>query len=221
VICPSAFAADEVRTLLGVERTRVVPNGVDQRIADAERLSDAELAALGIDAPFVLHAGGATKRKNLAALADAWPAVRAEHPDAFLALCGPPHPRRDELFGGVEGVRYLGHREPSFVARLMRTASVVVVPSTYEGFGLPALEGMAAGTPVVAAARGALPEVCGDAALLVEPTAEALAGGIGEVLGGDPAAAQRVEAGLRRARELTWERAARATAAVYDEVSAG
>ncbi|HVS85866.1 MAG TPA: glycosyltransferase family 1 protein [Gaiellaceae bacterium] len=218
VICPSEFAAAEARALLGVTRTRVVPNGVDLTRAEAAPFSDAELDSLGIALPFVLHAGGATKRKNLAALAAAWPAVLAEHPDARLVLCGPPHPRRDELFATVANARYLGHRDSTFVARLMRTAAAVVVPSTYEGFGLPALEAMAAGTPVVAAARGALPEVCGDgAALLVEPTPAELARGIGETLaGGDPVDA-RVAAGLRRAREFTWEHAARATASVYDE----
>lgn len=217
VICPSDFAATEVRTLLGVTRTRVVPNGVDLARADAEPFSDSELADLAVGPRFVLHAGGATKRKNLSALAAAWPAVLAEHPEAFLVLCGPPHPSRDELFAGLPNVRYLGHRDAAFVARLMRTAAAVVVPSTYEGFGLPALEAMAAGTPVVAAARGALPEVCGDGALLVEPTSEELARGIAETLAGGDQVEGRAAAGLRRAREFTWERTAHGTAAVYDE----
>jgi glycosyltransferase involved in cell wall biosynthesis len=222
VLCPSEFAAAEVRTLLGVTRTRVVPNGVDLGRAEAAPLSGAELDGLGVGPRFVLHAGGATKRKNLAALAAAWPAVLAEQPDACLVLCGPPHPRRDELFAAVANVRYLGHRDAAFVARLMRSASAVVVPSTYEGFGLPALEAMAAGTPVVAAACGALPEVCGgDAALLVEPTPAELARGIGETLAGGDAVERRVAAGLRRAHEFTWERAARATASVYDEAIGG
>lgn len=217
VICPSEFAASEVRTLLGVTRTRVVPNGVDLARAGAEPFGPSELEALAVGRRFVLHAGGATRRKNLAALAAAWPAVLAGQPDVWLVLCGPPHPRRDELFSGLANVRDLGHRDPAFVARLMRTAAAVVVPSTYEGFGLPALEAMAAGTPVVAAACGALPEVCGDGALLVEPSPEELARGIGETLAGGDPVERRTAAGLRRAREFTWERAARATAAVYDE----
>ncbi len=218
VICPSEFAAAEVRELLGVETVHVVPYGIDQGRADAEPLPDEELENIGLSRPFVLHAAGATKRKNLDVLAAAWSEVRAARPDASLALCGPPHSRRDELFDGQPGVRSLGLREPTFVARLMRTAAVIVVPSLYEGFGLPALEGMLVGTPVVAAARGALPEVCGDGALLVEPTAEALAVGLLESLAGGEDVERRCERGIAIAREYTWERAALATAALYESV---
>ncbi len=218
VICPSEFAAEEVRTLLGVERVHVVPNGVDARRADAEPLQPAELAQLGLAGNLVVHAGGATQRKNLAALAQAWPEVVSQQPDAFLALCGPPHPRRTELFASVPRARYLGRRSAEFVARLIRTAGAVVVPSTYEGFGLPALEAMVAGVPVVVAARGALPEVCGDAGLLVEPTPGEIARGILEALAGGPAIERLRDAGRRRALSYSWERAARETASVYEGV---
>jgi glycosyltransferase involved in cell wall biosynthesis len=220
VICPSEFAADEARALLGVRRTLVVPNGVDQSRAEAEPLSAPELAALGLSGRLVVHAGGATQRKNLAGLAAAWPEVLPEHPDAFLVLCGPPHPRRALLFAGVDRVRYLGLRDPGFVARLMRTAAAVVVPSSYEGFGLPALEGMVASAAVVAAARGALPEVCGDAALVVEPTPSAIAQGISEALAGGEAIDRMRAAGRRRALAFSWSRAASGTAAVYEEALA-
>jgi glycosyltransferase involved in cell wall biosynthesis len=218
VICPSEFAAAEVRELLGVEHVHVVPYGIDS--ADATPLSEEELHEVGLSRPFVLHAAGATKRKNLEGLAGAWREVRAKHPDAMLVLCGPPHPRRDALFADLDGVRYLGLREPALVARLMGAAAAVVVPSLYEGFGLPALEAMAAGTPAVAAARGALPEVCRDGALLVEPTAAGLAAGILETLAGGDAVEARRERGLRIARHYTWDRAARETVAIYEAVLA-
>jgi glycosyltransferase involved in cell wall biosynthesis len=217
VICPSEFAAEEARELLGVHRVRVVPNGVDSSVADTERLSAHELSQLGVRTPFVLHAGGATRRKNLEELAVAWLMVRQDAPDAVLVLCGPPHPRRDALFAGMQGVRYVGHRQAKFVARLMRSAAAVVVPSTYEGFGLPALEAMAVGSPVIAAACGALPEVCGSAAVLVEPTSEALAAGILEVLAGGERIERMRDAGHARARQFTWKEAARRTLAVYEE----
>lgn len=217
VICPSEFAAEEVRGLLGVRRTHVVPNGVDPARAGARPLSPVELADLQLGEPLVVHAGGATRRKNLSMLAAAWPDVLAEHPDAFLALCGPLHWQRDELFSGLPKVRYLGHRDPTFVARLMRTATAVIVPSTYEGFGLPALEAMAAGATVVATACGALPEVCADAALLVQPEPVEIAAGIGEALAGGSAIKRLRAAGKTRAASFSWERAARETAAVYEE----
>jgi glycosyltransferase involved in cell wall biosynthesis len=220
VICPSEFSAEEVRTLLGVRRIRVVPNGVDSRFSTAEPLSTVELAQFRIEERFVLHAGGATRRKNLDSLAAAWPTVLNAVPDALLVLCGPPHPRRDELFAGISGVRYLGHRPPAFVARLMGSAAAVVVPSTYEGFGLPALEAMSAGTPVVASARGALPEVCDSAAVMVEPTPEALAAGILEVLAGGERTERMRQAGRERAQTFTWSAAARKTLAVYEEAVA-
>lgn len=212
VLCPSSFAADEVSDLLGVERVWVVPNGVSPVFFEAD-------GDVGVPEPFVLHAGGATLRKNLAALAGAWRRVAAAS-EATLMLCGPPDTRRDELFADLPRVRFLGHLAQADVAALMRRSAAVVVPSLYEGFGLPALEGMAAGAPVVAARRGALPEVCGDAALLVEPTAKALAESLLAVLGDNDLARRLRAEGPRRAAGFTWHRAAELTLAAYEEALA-
>jgi glycosyltransferase involved in cell wall biosynthesis len=217
VICPSEFAAAEIRELLGVRRVYVVPYGIDPTRAEALPLSEAELVDLGLRRPLVLHAAGATARKNLKLLAAAWRDVASADPEALLALCGPPDARRDEAFSDVSNVVYIGHRPPTFVARLMRTAAVVVVPSTYEGFGLPALEGMAAGAAVVAAACGALPEVCADAALLVAPEREAFAGAILQALAGGSLVDRLRAAGRARAATFSWERAARDTVGVYQQ----
>jgi glycosyltransferase involved in cell wall biosynthesis len=220
VICPSQFAAEEIRALLRPRRVWVVPNGVSEEIGRALPLTSAELAARGITERFVLHAGGATRRKNLDALATAWKRVAARCPDTTLVLCGPPHPRRERLFGAVPQARYLGHLDPASVARLMRSAAAVVVPSVYEGFGLPALEGMAAGVPVVAAARGALPEVCGGAALLVPATAEGVADGLVEALTDGTLASALRERGPGQAAAFSWSSAAEATLAIYEEALA-
>ena len=218
VICPSEFAAQEVRDLLGVTRTVVVPNGVDFARATAEPLTHSELADLDLAGPLVVHAGGGTARKNLRLLAAAWPQVLAEHPDAHLAMVGPPHAARAEMCRTLSNVRYLGYRPTSFVARLIRTASVVVVPSVYEGFGLPALEAMLACTTVVAAARGALPEVCEGAGLVVEPEPDEFASAVGAALKGGPTIERLRAAGRERASRYSWERAARETVAVYESV---
>lgn len=219
VICPSTFAAAEVVDLLGVRRTWVIPYGLSDIYADAEPLTDEQLAALGVRAPFVVHAAGASQRKNLIGLAGAWQAVAGQLADHTLVLCGPPDERRSRLFAGLPSIALLGSQPPATVASLMTRAAAVVVPSLYEGFGLPALEGMACGTPVIAAAAGALPEVCGDAALLVDPTADGIATGLLTVLS-DTALAERLRlAGPARAHKFSWERAALSHLDVYAEAA--
>ena len=179
IITPSRFAADEVLELLEVDaqRIHVVPYGVSGDYQEAVPATNAELKAFGIRPLFVIHAAGASKRKNLPALAAAWAQVAAECPDVDLVLAGPKDKRREETFQTIPSVRIIGSLPGPGIASLMRRAAAVVVPSTYEGFGLPALEGMVCGTPVVAARCGALPEVCGDSAVLVQPDGEGIAGG--------------------------------------------
>lgn len=215
VIVPSEFAADELQELLGVRRPVVVPYGLSRVYAAPRPAPDELLESLGVREPFVLHAAGATSRKNLPALAAAWRAVADEDSEPALVLCGPPDPRRDDAFGGLPRVVLPGRLEAEAVAGLMCRAAAVVVPSLYEGFGLPALEGMACGRPVVAARRGALPEVCGDAALLVEPDADGLAEGLLRVLHDDALAARLCSAGPARAATFSWDVAARRHLDVY------
>ena len=102
---------------------------------------------LGINGPYVLASGGASARKNLASLAEAWPHIQSSRPDLTLVLSGPEHPRRTSLFVGLANVQLVGRVDSELVPGLMASASAVVVPSHYEGFGLPALEGMAVRTP--------------------------------------------------------------------------
>jgi glycosyltransferase involved in cell wall biosynthesis len=218
VICPSHFSADEVNKVLRVRRIWVVPNGIDQTIGEVAPMARDELTAVQIYGPFVLHAGGTTRRKNLEALAAAWRIVVGRCPEATLVLIGPPHPRREVLFGGVENVRYLGYVSSEVVQRLVRSAAAVIVPSLYEGFGFPALEAMAAGAPVVAADCGALPEVCGDAALLVPATVDGLADGMLEVLQDRSRADRLRERGRAHVSKYSWEGTARQTLAIYKEV---
>lgn len=218
VICVSAFTAQEAQDLLGLSDVHVIPNGVDERFFDAAPLSPGELAALGLPEHFVLHAGGAAQRKNLDALAAAWPLVRRERPELSLVLSGPPHRRRTDLFAGLEGTVLAGRLADDVMPRVLASARAVVVPSTYEGFGLPALEGMAARVPVVAAATSSLPEVVGDGGLLVAPDGPALVEGLLAATSGDAEVARMVERGRARAAGFTWERCVAAHARVWTSV---
>ena len=219
LITPSSFAEAELRELLGVTRTWVIPYGLSGPYLSPAPASEAELAALGITGKYVLHAAGASARKNLPALAEAWRHVQSRT-DATLVLAGPADPRRDRHFAGMPGTLMIGRQEPELVARLMVSSAAVVVPSLYEGFGLPALEGRACGTPVVAASCGALPEVCEQAALLVDPGAEGLAAGLLAVLESAEVSGRLRAAGPARAATFSWDVAAERHLDVYDELRA-
>jgi glycosyltransferase involved in cell wall biosynthesis len=218
IICPSEFAANEIRALLHTDRVSVIPYGLSHPYDAPVAASPAELKRLGLDGPFIVHAAGATQRKNLPELARAWELLLKADVNATLVLCGPPDGRRDALFAHLPGTRLMGRLEPTTVCKLMSSAAAVVVPSIYEGFGLPALEGMACGVPVVAARCGALPEVCLGSAEMVEPDGEAIAAGLNRVLTDEALAARLRAAGPCRAQEFSWAEAARRHLDLYRSV---
>lgn len=219
VICVSEFTAQEATDHLGLRDVHVVPNGVDPRYLDAAPLPEASLRDLGVTGGYVLHAGGAAARKNLRALAEAWPSVHRARPDLTLALAGPPHPSRTALFDGMPGVRLLGRLPDEDMPGLVAASAAVVVPSLYEGFGLPVLEAMAARVPVVAAATSSLPEVAGGHAILVDPVPAAIAAGILDAVSESSDLTRMIEGGRARAAEFSWQRSASGHARVWRAVS--
>ena len=148
VVSPSNFSADDAAEHLGIDRPIVIHNGVDQRFFDAPPLAASELAGLGIDGPFVLHAGGASARKNLEGLAGAWPQVRKARPDVVLVLSGPQHPRRDALFGTLDGTRLVGRVANASVPGLIAAArSSSSCPRSTRGSACRPSKGWRAGCP--------------------------------------------------------------------------
>ncbi|MGC0250093.1 glycosyltransferase [Pseudactinotalea sp. Z1748] len=218
VICVSRYTAEDIAERFGVDRLHVVHNGVDDRFRGAEPLTSAELAALGIEGRYLLHAGGAAARKNLEGLAAAWDLLHGSHPDVSLVLSGPQHPRRDQLFKDLPRAIRVGRLPENVLPPLMSGAQAVVVPSHHEGFGLPALEAMAAGAPVVVAATSSLTEVAAEAGVMVGTTGAEIAEGLDYVLGSDFPRDRYVAAGRRHAAPFTWERSAKGHAEVWRSV---
>ncbi|SEH10281.1 glycosyltransferase [Thermoleophilum album] len=214
VVTPSEFSRRELIEELGLrpDRITVVPNGVDERFGPHAR-DPAVRAQFGLERPFVLVVGTRIARKNLGALELSAERLRALGVDLVAAGSGRHYMRP----GRIPAIRALGYVDDRYLPALYAEAAAFVLPSLYEGFGIPILEAMASGTPVVCSNRSALPETCGDAALLVDPTdAEQLADGLLRVLTDEDLRATLVRRGLARARQFSWERAARLTDALID-----
>ncbi len=219
VITVSEHAAADLRRRFPRHRAKVraVPNGVATRFRPPPREEVAAFrAAHGLTAARTIgYLGTVQPRKNVELLAAAYARVAAALPGTELVVAGRTRPGYRPAIGGA-GVRTLGALAADDVPRFYGAVDVVVSPSLYEGFGLTLLEAMACGAPVVALARSAVPEVVGDAGVLVEaPTEDALASAILRVLRDGRLAADLRERGMARARQFSWARAAEATEAIY------
>jgi glycosyltransferase involved in cell wall biosynthesis len=217
LVTPSAFTAAELHRHLGVppERVRVFGGAAALDARNAEFLSPPELRQLGIEPPFVLRYGGYTKRKNVPLLLEAWAQVSC----GTLVLTGPPQSARAKILAeapSLDRVVVLDYVPQMLLARLLRGAAALVSTSAYEGFGLPPLEALAAGTPVVAVSTPFVREVCGDAALLVEGRSDALASALHRVLVDEELAHHLGTAGPARAANFTWSGAASAVIRAYE-----
>jgi glycosyltransferase involved in cell wall biosynthesis len=208
------------------ERIGVVPNGVSGvfRPVEASR-ARATVEALGIRPPYVLYVGAFQARKNLLGLIDAFLKARDRLPDHQLVLAGPvqwSYPALQQRLATLPHdarVNVVGYVPEPHLPSLYSAADVFVLPSMLEGFGIPVLEAMACGTPVVCSTATSLPEVAGDAAVLIDPYDHAaLADALVAVARDGALASQLRTRGLERAKQFTWARAARDYAEMYARI---
>jgi len=227
VLCVSAATARDATRHLGVppDRIDVTPLGTELRPASGEAVRDVR-ARLGLDGPYVLGLGTLEPRKDLPTLVRAFAALAGELPHtlvlAGLAGWGAGALAEAVRSSGVAGrVRLPGYVPEADKAALFTGADLFVYPSRYEGFGLPVLEAMACGVPVVTTTGGSLPEVAGDGALLVDPgDPGTLAAAMARLLGDRAARDRLARRGRDRAAAQTWDRCAALTADAYRRAAA-
>jgi glycosyltransferase involved in cell wall biosynthesis len=228
VITVSESARSELLAHTGIppERIRVVLNGVDQIDVEAGAVADVRHRFQLDDRPYVFWVGTQEPRKNLRLLVQAFAHAvdRAKLPHALVLAGGAGwnHEPAAAMPGGAalgDRLRALGAVSDADLHALYKGAELFAFPSVHEGFGLPVLEAMAQGTPVLCSDRSSLPEVAGGAAVLVSPELDAWTAMLTELLQDAERRSGLAELGRARAAELTWERCARATHAVYEEAA--
>lgn len=222
IITVSAFSKERIVDRLGVppDRVSVVPNGIAEMFRPQSPSACASVAKR-LDLPsarYVLAHATSDRRKNLPRIIEAWTAIAPKvDRDIWLVVAGDMG--RAHIFGGYEPapvlgprIRQVGHVPEADLPPLMAGALAFLYPSLYEGFGLPVLEAMAAGTPVVTSEVTALPEVAADAAILVSPhSSDAIAAATLRIIESAELRERLREAGFRRAQAFSWDRAARET----------
>jgi glycosyltransferase involved in cell wall biosynthesis len=211
------------------ERVEVIYNAPDERITAPPAPEDVARARerYQLTSPFILYTGNIKPHKNLDRLIEAYAGLRRHGVEGYkLMIIGDevskyPNLRRlVHRFQLHQHVRFLGFVSDATLAALYRLATVFVFPSLYEGFGLPPLEAMAAGTPVITSNVSSLPEVVGDAALLIDPMDPAsIADALARVLCDSTLRADLVRRGQARAKVFSWERSAARVHEVYRELA--
>jgi glycosyltransferase involved in cell wall biosynthesis len=226
IIAISQHTKARILELLGVpdDKVTVVPNGVDPAFAavssqdTATHLSNFHLSA----GRYVLCVGSLEPRKNLRRLLQAWDLVRDRLPTDFeLVIAGGAGSKSvfaEELRGPVPAkARFLGYVPDGALPALYAGAAAFVYPSLSEGFGLPPLEAMAAGTPVITSATSAIPEIAGGAALLIDPRSPSeIAFAIQRLVGSPSLCDAMRRAGKLRAQEFSWDKCSNATLALLE-----
>lgn len=234
IIADSVASRRDIVRLLGIpeDKVRVIYLAADERfqpVTEPDQLN-AVRARFGLPDQFVLYLGGFDLRKNVPNLLHAYTKVaRGMGPDCALIIAGRPPSETSPLFPDVQQlvndldladyVDFIGEVDEQDKPALYTLATCFAWPSWYEGFGLPVLEAMACGTPVVAGNRGSLPEIVGDAGFLVEPAdTNRMAGAIIASVIDEPLRREHRAKGLAQAAKFSWQKCAAETVEVYRHV---
>lgn len=227
VLADSQATCDDLAALYDVPRSKitVLLSGVDTRFApvsDSAELNRVRERYALPHSPFILSVGTVQPRKNYVRLIEALAILRAEYPSLSLVIAGGRGWLEDPIYEALDrfnlrgAVTFTGFADDVDLPAIYTLAHVVALPSLYEGFGLPVLEAMACGTPVVTSNVSSLPEVAGDAALLIDPLdVHTLTAALRQLLTDENLRADLRARGLARATAFTWERSARQLLEVY------
>ncbi len=236
ILTDSEFTASEVGDILGIgpEKVHVVYPGLDKRFRrpESEEIERA-LDCFRLQAPYVAYVGNMHPRKNLYTLIEAYGLLRARGLEHRLAVIGGgglgalnnrEYVKLTQMVSqaGLEDVvTFTGYVPDKWLPALLSGSDALVLPSLYEGFGLPPLEAMACGVPVLVSRRASLPEVVGEAGMYLEDPldAEEIADSLGRLLDDAPARDKLRELGYAQARSFDWADTARRTLDIYREVS--
>lgn len=228
IVADSRATAADIRQHYpaGASKTTVVYPGVDPEFSPATDAQRAETRRqLGHDNGYILFAGTLEPRKNVGFLIDAWEALKHRDPSApGLVIAGGYGWRSSRLLERIRRLErtrdltYLGHVDRTQLVRTFQAATAFVLPSLYEGFGLPAAEAMACGVPTIVTRTSSLPEVVGDAGLQVEiGDTESLARALRSLTSDRVRADETGQRCLEQAARFTWDRAATEMKQVFDE----
>lgn len=205
------------------EKIKVIYEAADpvfRRIEDKNKAGEVR-KKYNLPDDIILYVGSLKRHKNIERLVDCYTDLRFKGIRHRLVIIGRYSPREAQILKKIESTdaRYLGEIPTEDLVAIYNLASLLVIPSLYEGFGLPALEAMACGLPVVASSASSLPEAVGDAGLLFDPlNTEEMADKIHSLLSDDQLRQSLIAKGLERAAAFSWERAASETLKVYEEV---
>lgn len=234
IITPSRVSALDIQRVLGVapDRITVIPEAASPELIPDETGVATGLVRerFGIEGPYFFNIGGLDVRKNVPLLVESFADALPEFPETMsLVIAGQAHSGNTRMFPPIEPVirarglrgrvHLLGRVSDDDRRILLQVATACITPSTYEGFGLTPLEAMACGTPVIASNASSFPEVIGEAGMLIESERAAITRAMIQLAGAPDVQRRLATAGLERASQFSWTRAARATAGVYRKVA--